>query len=277
MSKSPEKATMEEVWTAIKASEESRRRGEEALRESQLKTEESQRKTEESQRKTKESQRKTEESQRKTEESLQLTQKEVRLTQREVQKTQKEVQKTQKEVRLTQKEVQKTQKEIRELNNSLKEANGNFNNKWGRFLENLLEGDLVKLLNKWNIKVDRIIQRFVVKRPDGTISAEYDLLAINGKEIVLVEVKTTLSKDDVGRFFKKLKEFKNLCQGYQDKTLYGAVAYMSIKNPDYSKEFKDLNSSETAQDKGLFLIKSPGGATDVSIIANKTGFKPAEF
>ncbi len=228
MSKSPEKVTMEEVWTAIKTSEESRRRGEEALRESQLKTEESQRKTEES-------------------------------------------------LQLTQKEVQQTQKEVRELNESLKEANGNFNNKWGHFLENLLEGDLVKLLNKWNIKVDRIIQRFVLKRPDGTISAEYDLMAINGKEIVLVEVKTTLSKDDVGRFLKKLKEFKGLCREYKDKNLYGAVAYMSIKNPDYSKEFKDLNSSDMAQDKGLFLIKSPGGITDVSTIANKKGFKPAEF
>ena len=247
---------MEEVWDAIKASEESRRRGEEALRESHLKTEEAQ---------------------RKTEESLQQTQKDVQQTQKDVQQTQKDVQQTQKDVQQTQKEVQQTQKEVRELNESLKEANGNFNNKWGHFLENLLEADLVKLLNKWNIKVDRIIQRFVVKRSDGTISAEYDLLAINGKEIVVVEVKTTLSKDDVGRFLKKLKEFKNFCQGYKDKTLYGAVAYMSIKNPDYSKKFKDLNSSDMAQDKGLFLIKSPGGITDVSTIANKKGFKPAEF
>ena len=214
MSKAPKKATMEEVWDTIKASEEARCRGEEALRESQLKTEKS---------------------------------------------------------------LQQTQKEVRELNDSLKEANGNFNNKWGHFFENLLVGDLVKLLNKWNIKVDRIIQRFVLKRPDGTISAEYDLMAINGKEIVLVEVKTTLSKDDVGRFLKKLKEFKGLCREYKDKTLYGAVAYMSIKNPDYSKKFKDLSSSDMAQDKGLFLIKSPGGATDVSTIANKKGFKPTEF
>ena len=35
--------------------------------------------------------------------------------------------------------LRQTQKEVRELNESLKEGGGNFNNKWGHFLENLLE------------------------------------------------------------------------------------------------------------------------------------------
>ena len=261
---SARKATMEEVWAAIKASEEAsakfrrefqeslkiseeaRREGEKALRESQRKaSEESQRKAEESQRKTAESQRKTAESQRKTEQSL-----------------------------------RQTQKEVRELNKSLKEANGNFNNKWGHFLENLLEGDLVKLLDGRGIRVERTFPRVKVKM-SGRILAEHDLLAVNGKEVVVVEVKTTLEKDAVGRFIEKLKKFRNHFPEHKDKILYGAVAYMSIKEQkeDQSKKFPEYaDASEMAQEKGLFLIQSPGGGPkDVSTIVNKKGFRPTEF
>ena len=234
MGEPEKKVTVEEVWAAIRASEEARLRGEEALRESQIKTEEALR----------ESQRKTEESQRKTEESL-----------------------------------RQTQKEVRELNKSLKEANGNFNNKWGHFLENLLEGDLVKLLNGQNIKVEEVYPRLVVKR-SGVIRGEYDLVAVNGEEVVVVEVKTTLEKDHVGRFLKKLATFKERVSIHKDKTLYGAVAYMSVKKKeeDQSKEFpKYANATEMAQENGLFLIQSPGGAKDVSKIVNKEGFSPKIF
>ena len=254
MSKTSKKtATIEEVWSIIKASEEARLRGEEALRESYLQTQ-------------KEVQ--------KTQKEVQKTQKEVQKTQKAVQKTQTEVQKTQTEVQKTQTEVQKTQKEVRELNESLKEANGNFNKKWGHFLENLLEGDLVKLLNGQNIKVEEVYPRVVVKR-SGVIMGEYDLVAVNGEEVVVVEVKTTLEKDAVGRFLKELTNFKDRVSVYKEKTLYGAMAYMSVKENDRSKEFREYkNASEMAEKNGLFLIQSPGGAKDVSKIVNKEGFSP---
>ena len=234
MGEPAKKATMEEVWAAIKASEDARREGEKSLREAQIKTEEAQQRTEEARLKG--------------------------------------------EKALRESHLQ-TQKEVRELNESLKEANGNFNNKWGHFLENLLEDDLVKLLNGQNIKVEEILPRFTVKK-SGAVVAEYDLVAVNGKEVVVVEVKTTLEKDHVGNFLKKLADFKNRVSAYKDKTVYGAVAYMGLKDPkeDKSKEFKQYkNASEMAQEKGLFLIQSPGGAKDVSKIVNREGFKPTEF
>ena len=214
MGEPAKKATMEEVWAAIRATEEARLRGEEALRESQIKTEES---------------------------------------------------------------LRQTQKEVRELNESLKEANGNFNNKWGHFLENLLEGDLVNLLKEWGITVERTLPSITVKRPDGKIAAEYDLLAINGAEVVVVEVKTTLEKDAVGRFVERLEDFKKQLPAYKDKILYGAVAYMRLKPKDYSKKFEHGDASQLAQEKGLLLIRSPGSAKGVSKIVNEKGFKPTAF
>ena len=55
---------------------------------------------------------------------------------------------------------------------------------------------------------------------------------------------------------------------------------MSLKEPkvDKSKDFPQYkNAFEMAQEHGLFLIQSPGGAKDVSKIVNKEGFKPAMF
>ena len=144
-------------------------------------------------------------------------------------------------------------------------------------MENLLEGDLVKLLDDWGIKVERTLPRVKVKM-SSIILAEYDLLAVNGREIVVVEVKTTLEKDNVGRFIGKLKKFRDHFPEHKDKILHGAVAYMSIKEDDRSKEFRKYdNSYEMAQEKGLFLIQAPGGAKGVSKIVNKEGFRPAKF
>ena len=168
---------------------------------------------------------------------------------------------------------------MREARKSIEEANGNFNNKWGHFLENLLEGDLVKLLNEQNIKVEEVFPRLVVKK-SSVVVGEYDLVAVNGNEVVVVEVKTTLEKDDVGNFLEKLSAFKSRVSAYKDKTLYGAIAYMSLKQPqeDKSKEFTQYKSAfHMAQEKGLFLIQSPGGARDVSQVVNGEGFKPTKF
>ena len=227
MGEPAKKATMEEVWAAIKASEDARREGEKALRESQRKGEAALR----------EAQQRTEEAQQKTEEALQ------------------------------------------QLTENLNKASGDFTNKWGQFLENLIEDDLVKLLNEQNIKVEEVFPRLVVKK-SGVVTGEYDLVAVNGEEVVVVEVKTTLEKDDVGQFLKKLATFKGCVSAYKDKTVYGAIAYMGLKDPkkDKTKEFKQYKSAfEMAQDKGLFLIQSPGGAKDVSKIVNKEGFTPKVF
>ena len=233
------KATMGEVWAAIKASEEASAKFRRDFEETFKISEEARRKDEKL---LKESQRKTEESQRKTEESL-----------------------------------RQTQKEVRELGINLDKANGNFNNKWGHFLENLLEGDLVKLLDGRGIKVERTLPRVKVKKAGRTL-AEHDLLAVNGREIVVVEVKTTLEKDAVGRFIEKLKKFRTHFPEHKDKILYGALAYMGLKENDGSKDFPEYtDASKMAQEKGLFLIQSPGGAKDVSKIINNKDFKPKSF
>ena len=86
--------------------------------------------------------------------------------------------------RKTEESLRQTQKEVRELNQALKEEGGKFKNKWGHFLDNLFEDDLVKLLNQQNIKVEEVFQRLVVKR-SGVVTGDYDLVAVNEEEVVV--------------------------------------------------------------------------------------------
>ena len=243
MSKFAKKATLEEVWAVIKAGEESRIKAEEA----RIRAEEARIKGMEDLREAlKKSRQEVAEAQKQTEESL-----------------------------------KQTQKEVRELNDSLKEANGNFNNKWGRFLENFLKGDFVNLLKKWGIKATGKAESREY-REGKRIVAEYDLVASNGKEVVVAEVKTTLEKKHIALFIEKLKKFKIRFPKYKNKTVYGAVAFMGVrgqekdKNKDYP-EYLEMDAVEMAKENGLLIIESPGGARDMSEILNEKGFQLKEF
>ena len=102
----------------------------------------------------------------------------------------RELTKSQKE---TDRQMKETDRQLKELAISINKADGNFNNKWGQFMENLVAGDLVRLLNERGIEVTRIHTRMPLKLPDGTDEGDIDITAMNGIEIVAGEVKTTLT------------------------------------------------------------------------------------
>ncbi len=200
------------------------------------------RKLEESQRKTEESHHKTEESHRKTEESL-----------RELQEVVKEVSKT------------------------ANKFGGEFNRKWGDFMENLIEGDLVSLLRNWGLKmIDANIQpipKVVARREDGNPKYELDLIVKNGDYAIIVEVKTTLTVPKVDDFLEKLAQLKDDFSAYKNRTIYACVAYLRTDKGE-EKEDRVLPYLE---ENGLFAIRAPGGPANIATIANSKGFTPKKF
>ena len=267
---------------ARREGEKERREGEKALREAQKKTEKGFQKLQESQQKTekslRESQEKTEkslrESQEKTEKSLRESQEKTEKSLRESQeKTEKSLRESQEKTEKALRELKKSLKESnRELTKNLNEANGNFNNKWGKFLENLVKGDLVKLLSERNIKVDRIQPRLIICGPTGREIGDFDLVAINGNEIVAIEVKTTLTKEKVEKFIGRLKMFKKYFPEYADKVIYGGVAFLCEPEDEEAR-----GAAEYAEENGLFVIFSPGGSSNVTTMSNSKDFKPKSF
>lgn len=77
---------------------------------------------------------------------------------------------------------------------------GLFTSQWGKLIDALVEGDLIKLFNSCGIPVNITLTR--VKNYYNNRQYEFDIIAENGKQVVFVEVKTTLKIEDVTELLK---------------------------------------------------------------------------
>ena len=150
----------------------------------------------------------------------------------------------------------------RETDEKIKKLNDLFTTQWGRLVESLVEGDLLRVLKERGIQVKRTLQRVESDNPDQ--SYEFDIIALDGEHIVIVEVKTTLRTSDVRRFVYKLKQLRNWMPEYAGKKVLGAVAYLQT----------NADSHKMAQNQGLFAIKATGKSAH---IINPEGFNPKVF
>jgi len=164
--------------------------------------------------------------------------------------------------RILTEKFQETDKQFKETDRKIRVLDRLFTSQWGKLVESLVEGDLIKLLKEREIQVESIVPRR--KGNKNGQNYEFDLIAINGNEMVIVEVKTTLRPDDIDEFNKKLWNAKTYMPEYHDKIVYGAVAFITA----------DGSSDRMAQNKGFFVIKATGSS---SSIVNEPGFKPKPF
>ncbi len=134
--------------------------------------------------------------------------------------------------------------------------------RWGRFVEELVEPAVIKLFQAKGIDVKEVYPRARSKR--YATPMEIDILAVDETELVIVECKSRLSKDDVDEFLEKLPQFKLAFPHFQNFKAYGAVAGIEINE----------GIDRYAYKKGLFVIKPSG---DTVAIINDDSFKAATW
>ena len=149
------------------------------------------------------------------------------------------------------------------ISKNLKKAEDMFVGQWGKLMESLVEGGLIKLLNDQGIEVHSSFTNYKPKYKGQEF--EFDIVSVNNKELVVTEVKTTLRVGDVNYFIKKLDQFTDFAPQYKGHKVYGAVAYLKANQA----------ADRYAEKKGLFVIKAGGGG--VSKVTNKPNFKPKVF
>ena len=93
---------------------------------------------------------------------------------------------------------------------------------------------------------------------------EFDLVALNGKELVLTEIKTRLRLSDIEKFInKQIPNFKEYFgRRYEGRKIIGALASLAI----------DAELEKEVEESGLYLFTQTkeGGAS----LANSPNFKP---
>ena len=181
-------------------------------------------------------------------------------------KSSEKMEKWQEEADRRQKKAERQMEELREqmkdTDRRLKKTDELFNSQWGKLVESLVEGDLIALLNARGIEVESTHPR-VSGRRNGE-HYEFDILAINGGEVVVVEVKTTLRSEDVTHFLEKLARFTEYEPVWKGKKIIGAVAYLK----------SDAFVQAYAERQGLFVIRATGSSAS---IINRTDFRPRVF
>ena len=213
-----------------------------------------------------ESQRELSESQQEFSEGMKELKERMKDTDRQLKETKKQTKEDMKELKERMKEtdrqIKDTDRQIKETGRQLKKTDARFNSQWGKLMESLVEGDLVPLLRGQGRTVNSTLTR-VNGRRNGE-HYEYDILAVDDGEVVVVEVKTTLRAEDVPEFLGKLGRFTGYRSEYRGWQVYGAVAYLKA----------DQTVVVHAERQGLYVIRATGSSAR---IVNGAGFQPRVF
>ena len=159
-------------------------------------------------------------------------------------------------------EADRTMEELKKLVRATTEAVNNLTTPLCLFTEEMVEPAVVQLFQERGIDVTQTMSRLKSKRPGAAM--EIDILAVNGSELVAVECKSRLSKDDVDDFLDRLQRFKLAFPQFRDFQVYGAVAGIEI----------DQGIDSYAYRRGLFVIKQSGETVK---IINDVQFQPVGF
>jgi len=141
---------------------------------------------------------------------------------------------------------------------------GELDRNWGKLVEALVEPSLTAQFKNRGIPVDGSSRR--VKKKKGGQQLEIDILLDCDDVIIAVEVKTTLSVQDINEHIDKhLKPFKEFFPEHKHKKLYGAVAYINV----------DENADRYAYKQGLFVLGF--AENDMVEIKNDDQFIPKTY
>jgi len=167
----------------------------------------------------------------------------------------------------TERELKETSRLIRESSNKADKYLGKINEldrNWGKLVESLMAPSILTQFQKEKYEIEGMSQRTIKKKDGKTL--EIDALLTNSHLVIPVEVKTTLNVNAVDEHIQKhLIPFKHFFPEYQNKIVYGAVAYIHVEE----------NADRYAYKKGLYVLTF--GDNDMVVIKNDKNFKPVAF
>jgi len=170
---------------------------------------------------------------------------------------------TDRKMQETDRRMKETDRRMKETDIKIKELADLFTGQWGKLIEALIEPGVLQLFTERTIYVKQVYRRvesFLYGR-----KMEIDLLLTSDKEIVAIEVKTTLKVEYVRNFLDDLAEFLDFFPRFTDCRIYGAVAAVSIEE----------EADKFAYRHGLFVLKA--GKEGIIQILNDLKFKPKNF
>ncbi len=164
----------------------------------------------------------------------------------------------------TREQMKETDKKFRETDKRIKALTDLYTTQWGKLMEALIAPSCLKLFQNRGIDISQTQSRVEIFEQRQKV-AEFDIVLANGTEIVMIEVKTTMKKEDVDEFIEKMQNVKKYFPKYAGCKFYGALAAIKY----------DEQTDKYGYKKGLFVLVNSGEG--IIKIANKSTFQPAIF
>lgn len=163
----------------------------------------------------------------------------------------------------TDQRFRETDRQFKETDAKLRRLEGLFGNQWGKLMEALVQPSVLSLFQARGHDVRRLHQRSKAQRNGDHM--EIDLILENSVEVMVVEVKTTLTVEAVSEFLDDLHQFLDFFPLYRGYRLYGVVAGLEVS----------ADVARYAYRRGLFVLRITGEG--MVQIDNDDHFQPRDF
>ena len=158
----------------------------------------------------------------------------------------------------TDRRFQETAQRFQETDRQFKETDrkiSKLGSRIGELVEQLTASNLPAKFRELGYEFSRISHRTVIKNEHGRLLAEIDLLLENGDYVMVVEVKSLFSREDVTDHLKRMQVVKDHAALHGDRRNYlGAAAAALIED-----DIRDY-----ALQKGLYVIEQTGDTVKIS-------------
>ncbi len=140
---------------------------------------------------------------------------------------------------------------------------GEITGTWGRFVAEMVQPKIIDMFRERGIAIEMSAQS-VKGFKDKQVFYEIDILLVDTDVAVAVEVKSTLTREDVVEHLERLDKIKQVAPklfNLSGMQIYGAVAGMIVEN----------KADKYAYQNGLFVLRQKGSIVE---IMNDEKFQP---
>ena len=184
-------------------------------------------------------------------------------TARQIEETNRQIENTNRQMKETDRQMKETDRQMKETDRQVKEYNrrfGEFTNRFGEVVEYMIAPNLREKFRELGYDFPSANQNSNVSDYTNNIHLEIDVKLENGDKVMLVEVKTKLTTEDVKDHIERLEKMRKYADLHCDKRSFlGAVAgvVMTPIVKDYALK------------QGFFVIEPSGETFNITCPNNK--------
>ncbi|MDR0378532.1 MAG: hypothetical protein LBI62_01050 [Candidatus Accumulibacter sp.] len=200
---------------------------------------------------------------------FQETERRMRETDRQMKETDRRFQETEQQMKETDRRFQEAERLIKETGQQMKETDkkvGELTNRFGQVVEHMVVPNLLAKFRELGFTFEVATRNYKVVDEKNGIFVEVDTFLENGDKVMIVEIKTTPSVEDVGDHVERMEKLRKRADLRGDSRKYiGAIAGVVMSDSVRNKALRS----------GFFVI-IPSGDT-FSIIKPEGKYRIKEW